>query len=115
MVLHCAHSDPSLVLGNTRSDRHDHATGFMSRNDRTAPGGEPQGRSASRRAVKLEVAPAHSGGLDLQYDLAWTGHRVGKLEDLNLAIPSKDDTFHFSHLLLVRQRALWWLAALAVC
>jgi hypothetical protein len=105
VVLHRAHPDLRLVFGNTRPNRHDDTARFMSRNDRAASGAETQRCGTSGCAVKLEIAATHPRGLNLQHNLTRTRLRIWELKDLNFAVTSKDDTFHFSHLLYVRQRA----------
>jgi hypothetical protein len=95
MVLHHAHPDSRLILGDTGSNRHDDAARLMSGNDGTASSADSQRGRASGRAVKLEVAAAHPRRFDLQHNLAGTRRRVGEFKNLDFAIASKYDTFHF--------------------
>src|SRR5581483_4636759 len=94
VMLHHAHADAGLFFRYAGADRRDHAARLMAGDEGAAHLAEPERGSAAGRAVELQIASAHARSLDLQHDLPGTRRRVGKLQDLELALAAKHDAFH---------------------
>src|SRR5262249_37053940 len=62
-----------------------------------AGGGIPR---LEARAVDVQVAAAHAGGLDLQHHLARPGRGLGELAQLELAVTEKHHALHVTLLVL---------------
>src|SRR5882724_13542656 len=94
VVLHHAHADLGLVLGNAGAYCNHDAAGLVAGNDRAGELAEAQRRSTADRAVELQIAAAHAGSLDLEHDFAGSRRRIRKLHELNLASAGEYDSFH---------------------
>src|ERR1700730_1910037 len=75
------HHHPSaerrLALADTRADGDDDAAGLVTGDHRPAHLAQAERLApALRRAIEFEVAAAHAGRLDLEYDLVRAGRRV---------------------------------------
>src|SRR5262249_2509079 len=95
VVVHHPLADPRFLLGDGRAERGDHAAGLVT-GDHPGLGLDPAGDGPLRRggAIVVQVAAAHARGLDLEDDVprAWRG--IGKLPQLQLAVPEEDDALH---------------------
>jgi hypothetical protein len=93
-MVHHARANGREVRGHARPHRLDHSAGLVSRDDGTAAAQAQGGRGVARGAVRVQVAPAHAGGLDGDDDLARPGRGIGEFLDLELPLSEKDDAAH---------------------
>src|SRR5260370_11063667 len=96
-VLCLQHPRGRARLGDARPGprRRDDPAGLVPGDDLLAAATQTQGCGlVAGRAVELQVAPAHAGGLDLEHHLARARGRVGELPNLELAISREHDAAH---------------------
>ena len=91
VVIHDALTDPGLVHALT--DIGHHTTGLMSADDDT-PVAKTKRGGAVLSPVKFKITAAHSRGLDFQYHLVRSRHRIRKGLHLQLAATKKNDSLH---------------------
>src|SRR5207302_7711613 len=95
MVIHDALADGGFALGHAGAARGEHAAGLVPGDDRLRPVAQTQRRlrRARRRAVELEIAAAHAGGLHLDHDLAMAGRGVREIADLDFLVAQEYGAF----------------------
>src|SRR5262245_47550725 len=86
---------PYGEAGHARPQGAHHAAGLMPRDDRITQAAQPErGRRAPGRAVRVQIAPAHAGGLDGDDGLAGSRGGVGKIAKFERAVAEEDDAAH---------------------
>jgi hypothetical protein len=97
--------DPAVDVA---ADRRDDAARLVARDHRLTAVLQSQRleRRARRRPIELQVAAAHPGCLDLQHHVARAGLGIGKLDQVEGAVPREDHATHHSLLDLGRFSAL---------
>src|SRR5262245_30750050 len=92
VVIHHAPADQRRI----HADAHcgDDATRLVTRNDGTAAAEAEGGGGIAGRAIGMQIAAAHPGGLHLEHDLAGSWRRIGKFLDFELAIAEEYDAPH---------------------
>ena len=95
VVHHDAGADPGATLVDLATHRSHHAARFVTGNDRPLELAKSKRRGFfAGRAIELEIAAAHARRLDLQHDLARSRRGVGKLHEVQAALPREDDAAH---------------------
>src|SRR5215510_13297598 len=98
VMLHDALADGRLRLRHARAALRHHAAGLVPADHRSAGAAEPQrggGAAAlAGRAIRMQIAPAHAGGLHLEDDLAGAWLGIREVAKLQLTITEKDHSTH---------------------
>jgi hypothetical protein len=105
VVIHHALADAGFPLGDRGADRGDDAARLVA-GDHPGFARDAAGDGAGglrRGAILMEIAAAHTGGLDLEDHVPRAGGGIGKVFQLELAIAEKHDTLH--GFLLTKSRA----------
>ena len=100
VMVHDSGAHRREIRRHARADRRHHAARLMSGDDRPAAAQAEGRRGIADRAVGVQVAAAHAGGLDGDDDLARPRRGIGEFLDLQLPLSEEDDAAHSGWTLL---------------